>query len=361
MKLQMTGAMNRYLSDGGTALHVDGGEYDRVYPVWNFSRPPGATVAVGAPPPDCKHTKAKTTATFVGSASDGEFGSAAQTLRGSSTNAGGRDVDANKSWLMFDSAIVCRGFTQEDAVTTIEQSNLRGEVTYSQDGGLPHTLGSSQRSFDLSAGAVWIYHRNTGYLLPRTANATAHLSATIKRGSWSLLGPDAESGATPLPDNGAVALPVYDLYIEHGGRAPDAPAYSYTVLPGAAAAAMQHLAETAGGLIVSGEEAGSRYHAAVDAAAGVLLGVAWDATTIELAGWQVAASMPSAFVLRWLKNGTISGSASIPDRGGELQLKVAVHGSRPEEGGGEQSCALRFALSTGEELGKSVLASCNLA
>eukprot|EP01046_Picozoa_sp_COSAG06_P084543 COSAG06_NODE_31329_length_523_cov_0.976415_1_plen_30_part_01 len=30
-----------------------------MFPAWEFSRPPGTTVAVGAPPPDCKHTKAK--------------------------------------------------------------------------------------------------------------------------------------------------------------------------------------------------------------------------------------------------------------------------------------------------------------
>jgi hypothetical protein len=72
--------------------------------------------------------KQKTAARFVGSASDGEFGVAAQTLDGSSENEGGLDVDANKSWLMFDSVIACRGFTAADAVTTIEQSNLRGSV-----------------------------------------------------------------------------------------------------------------------------------------------------------------------------------------------------------------------------------------
>eukprot|EP01046_Picozoa_sp_COSAG06_P087087 COSAG06_NODE_33620_length_487_cov_0.664948_1_plen_110_part_10 len=99
---------------------------------------------------------------------------------------------------------------------------------YSQAGEAPQTL-SARRSFDLSAGSVWIHHHSTGYLLPRTANATAHVSATVKNGSWSLLGPDAESGATPLPEDGAVSLPVFDLYIAHGARATDVPAYSYSV------------------------------------------------------------------------------------------------------------------------------------
>jgi hypothetical protein len=155
---------------------------------------------------------------------------------------------------------------------------------YSQAGEAPQTL-SARRSFDLSSGSVWIHHHSTGYLLPRTANATAHVSATVKNGSWSLLGPDAESGATPLPEDGSVSLPVFDLYIAHGARATNVPAYSYSVLPGASPAAMGELARTDGGLIASDEGAGSGYHAALDPALGVLLGVTWDndaSTTIEL-------------------------------------------------------------------------------
>ena len=114
---------------------------------------------------------------------------------------------------------------------------------------------------------------------------------------------------------------------------------------------MGDLAETTGGLVTSnGTKA---YHAAVEPATGVLLAVAWEAAAIHLAGWAVSASRPCVFVLRSWPNGTVHGSASIPDGGGELRLTVASPSGRG------QKCVLRFVASVeGDELGKSVSASC---
>jgi chondroitin AC lyase len=91
------GKLSRHLSDGGTALHLDGSEYDRVFPAWNWSRPPGTTVARGAKQYICggKGTE-RTAATFVGSASDGQVGAAGQALVGSAST---QDITANKSWV----------------------------------------------------------------------------------------------------------------------------------------------------------------------------------------------------------------------------------------------------------------------
>eukprot|EP01043_Picozoa_sp_COSAG02_P044983 COSAG02_NODE_4069_length_5831_cov_3.564778_2_plen_789_part_00 len=343
------GKLNRHLSDGGTALHLDGSEYDRIFPCWNWSRPPGTTVAVVAKAPDCNNAKAKTDATFVGSASDGEVGVAGQTLQGSASL---RDVSANKSWFMFDTAIACCGSTAEDAVTTIEQSNLQGVVIFSQNGAAPTVLGASQRSFNLSAGPMWVHHHGTGYLIPRTANAVAHLSGMVKHGNWSDISNDAESGQTPLPDGGGVSLPVFDLFITHHNSG-----YGYIVLPGTALASMQHLSETAAGLTSSWVDTGTVYHAVADKDR--LLVVAWSVSTIRLADWEVTPSRASMFVLQSMPDGTVGASASVPDAGGELHLvvKAAPHWSG-SSAMGVKSCTLRFNLLDGDELGKSVSASC---
>jgi outer membrane protein assembly factor BamB len=186
----------------------------------------------------------------------------------------------------------------------------------------------------------------------------------VKQGSWSDISDDAESGATLLPRNGAVTLPVFDLFISHGGGSADLPAYSYTVLPGAGAEAMAQLSSDKGNLVISGPEARSAYHAAADPGHGLLLAVVWEATMVNLGGWQVLPSRAAMFVLHSWPNGSISASASVPDAGGEqLHLVVTAapaHRVRGNAPAIKRSCTLNFQLPSGDALGKSVAASCVL-
>eukprot|EP01050_Picozoa_sp_SAG11_P023714 SAG11_NODE_4844_length_1749_cov_1.223030_3_plen_165_part_01 len=76
------GKLDRHLSDGATALYRTGHEYDGIFPVWNWTRPPGTTTASAAVLPSCGNAKHSTHAEFVGSATDGTEGVAVQQLEG---------------------------------------------------------------------------------------------------------------------------------------------------------------------------------------------------------------------------------------------------------------------------------------
>jgi hypothetical protein len=76
------GKLDRHLSDGATALLKTGHEYDGIWPVWNWTRPPGTTVATAAVAPSCGNARHATGAKFVGSAADGRRGVAVQHLSG---------------------------------------------------------------------------------------------------------------------------------------------------------------------------------------------------------------------------------------------------------------------------------------
>ena len=65
------GKLDRHLSDGATALYHTGHEYDGVFPCWNWTRPPGTTVAGADALPSCHNARHSTAASFVGSATDG--------------------------------------------------------------------------------------------------------------------------------------------------------------------------------------------------------------------------------------------------------------------------------------------------
>jgi chondroitin AC lyase len=78
------GKLDRHLSDGATALLLTGHEYDAIWPVLNWSRPPGTTVATAAELPSCANAKHSTAASFVGSVTGGTHGVAVQRLEGQS-------------------------------------------------------------------------------------------------------------------------------------------------------------------------------------------------------------------------------------------------------------------------------------
>ena len=140
---------------------------------------------------------------------------------------------------------------------------------------------------------------------------------------------------------------------------------------------MPQLAETSAGLNVStADEAGASYHAAVDAAKGLLLAAAWKSDIVRVGAWTVTPSRPSLFVLHRWPNGTISASASVPGGVGTLQLIVdatptsevlstesPTHGTthnNSSTSSGLNSCVLHFDLPSGDLLGMSTATSCQL-
>ena len=394
------GKPDRHLGDGATSLLITGHEYDGIFPVWNWSHPPGTTVATASVAPTCANARHSTDATFVGAVSDGKHGVALQNLElgvptatppspkpanisncsgvasgqpgttgslscamscgtcsgsgcwsrpGGATSCCGSHIkrtcsasvgppcrfgpppapqaSANKTWLMFDNVIIASGDADAPQsgglVTAIEQSRLQGVVVVGQAGPTFAAAGKrlppgSSLTLNLSGSGAWVWHHNTGYILPQTPGATLHVSNANRSGTWSALG----VGAAGVPDR--VDLPVFDLHIEH--RA----AYRYMVLPATARLGdMSDLLANHSGYVVvgggrSGFTAATRSHRS-PAEADVALGAVWSRAGVELrmGCWAVRASRECAFALQRWPNGTVRASASIPGvDGGDLILRV---------------------------------------
>eukprot|EP01052_Picozoa_sp_SAG31_P012344 SAG31_NODE_720_length_12587_cov_15.393114_8_plen_815_part_00 len=400
------GKLDRHLSDGATALYRTGHEYDGIFPVWNWSRPPGTTTASYAAAPACGNAKHSTKAEFVGSATDGTQSVAMQQLEGAPityevdianqdpqdrcTTAGGitagqicclkscgtcsgtgcsarpggaggccssdikrlcgngtmikppcrlgsapipspskwhhgPDARANKTWLLFRDAVVAMGDAEipriGELVTSVEQALLQGPVYY----GIPtvpaqksvQVQPGTTKQFDLSEADVWIWHSGVGYLLPRTAGVVAHLSTTVRSGSWSLLGVGSDE---------LITLAVFDLFLTHGNT------YRYLTKPLAGdPSELARSLENMDGYMLGGNRT-SGYHASTDSTGAVLLATVWSNSTetlVKLRNWQVKSSRACAFVLHRWANGSMSASASVPGaHGGVLLLEVEGTGQR---------------------------------
>ena len=468
------GKQDRHLSDGATALYKTGHEYAadpaatnssgppgmnsswtaEVFPVWNWSRPPGTTTATASVAPRCDNAKKKTDLEFVGSVSGGTVGVAMQSLdlgvpaaniTAAATNApllsikncsgkvsgdlccpnkcrvcGGpgclsKDccnsgvhrhcsatvgppcrfngppppphAIANKSWLLFEDAILASGEVQRPQtgalVTTIEQSRLQGSVLIGQsleptevagnqgdelESAVASTLPpNSTRALDLSQGGAWVLHHGTGYVLPQTPGVVAYVSNDYKTGSWRSVGVGSEA---------LIALPLFDLYLVHEQQ------YRYWILPiNATAASMPASLESSGGYVVTGGGASGftlatnndSLHAADKVS--TVLGAVWTegGTTATVGCLTINASRACAFVLRRWANGTLSASASVPGaNGGNLSLAITHHAcdggewSVAADSDGEPGCvrdasgdlSLHFQLPSGDYLGKSVDVVC---
>ncbi len=201
------GKKSEHLSDGVNFLYRTGDEYRGIFPVWDWTKLPGATaiqgtLETGDPHPIGMRGKSA----FVGGASDGTYGLAAMDLlRGSLT--------AYKAWFFFDDHYLALGAgitlsndRQHDVATDVNQTLLVGNVVRNPHGRIK-----------------WVDHDQVGYVFgPHTS---VSFSAKIQSGRWSDIG----AGSTEL-----VSHPVFNLWIDHG-RSPRGGTYQYTILPGASA------------------------------------------------------------------------------------------------------------------------------
>jgi len=217
------GLRSMHISDGVNLLYRTGGEYRDIFPVWNWNLLPGTTALQANLPNGSPDTAEKISVgnrgltSFVGGASDGQYGAAAMDLeRGPLT--------AKKAWFFFDNLYVALGAgitvtqgTTARVATDINQSLLNGEVHASNSSGPLDRGVHPYKPGELR----FAHHDHTGYVLgPNTA---ATLSNTPQTGRWS------EIGTGP---SAPVTLPVFNLWIEHG-IGPSNASYQYTVLPGA--------------------------------------------------------------------------------------------------------------------------------
>ena len=215
------------LGDGTTLLSTRGGEYDEIYPVWDWTRLPGITSAASAAlQPQLAAASSATAAALpiaatpiqAGGVGDGRHGCIAYQHADKASG-----ISARKAWFMDREALVCLGAGIVSAgkgqpITSVNQCLGRGPVRMSAGGTVQElpagTLGQ--------VAAEWIEHDGLRYEFPAGGSLLA--GTTTQTGAW----PSVSTAVTsPLEPQ---SLPVFSLLIDHG-RSPSAGTYAYAVRP----------------------------------------------------------------------------------------------------------------------------------
>lgn len=199
-----------YLSDGCMLTYLNGQEYERIFPVWDWTCIPGTTARRGVMPGIREWSGKRGGESFAGGISaGGKAGGAAGMI---SSRFG---VTARKSWFFYPDRVVClgsgitsqaEGLTEGSGhvLTTVEQSLLQAGVS-------APVLGKKSKI---------VHHGGTTYVF---AKETSLLMETAPRkGNWKSI----RSGSEDKEEEKSVFL----LAIDHG-KTPDNVTYSYQVIP----------------------------------------------------------------------------------------------------------------------------------
>lgn len=202
-----------HIADGALYLYRDGGEYEDIFPVWDWSRLPGVTCAV-VPPPSYKTSADPRD--FVGGLSDGSDGMAVMDYA--------RDgVRAKKAWFFAGDTVVCAGTdiaSQGSATiaTTLNQCLRRGEVSVQPEQTASMVDGPSRMLTGL--GAV----EHDGWRYELLEPGRLHIETGSVTGNWHKVFNNPES---PKPD---VTKNVFMLWLDHGQNV-SAGHYAYEIAP----------------------------------------------------------------------------------------------------------------------------------
>lgn len=202
-----------YAGLGATLFYVDGDEYFNTLALFNWNKIPGTTARQNHIPVlgDMSYGLYNDTK-LVGGVSAGKAG--VSYIKG--TNEG---VNSTKAYFMFPDGVVCLGSDissnkQDKIVTTVNQTNLRGDVIFGRDGErftLPE-FSSARDNFD------YVYHNKISYI---SANELSLYARHVK-GDWKTIN---TAFATSSPVEGDI----FTIDIFHGSR-PKSAKYDYTVL-----------------------------------------------------------------------------------------------------------------------------------
>jgi len=170
------GLKNHYIADGCNFFMVDPGEYEGVFPVWDWAKIPGTTVELPGNFDGDPRRKGETD--FVGGVSDGKNGIAAFDFKRGK-------LSARKACFFFENLYVCLGTgisteNKKQVITTINQCYLKGKIKI--DG-----KAISNKSCNIKTPAE-IYHNNVTYIFPETNNIT--VCGKEQSGSWKKINDD---------------------------------------------------------------------------------------------------------------------------------------------------------------------------
>lgn len=205
----------RYLADGMLLLQAKGDEYADIYPVWDWRRLPGTSLAWKEQVPVTGHSNDRLLSHWVGGASDGSLGCAALAYE--------RDgVTASKSWFFFGNSVLClgAGISGKEPLpvqTTLNQCLLRGPIIATSDDGAVQSLPPGERTF---AKLACLDHDGLRYRFYEPASVT--VSSSKRTGNWRNI---YQNPGTPQAN---LSKDVFTLWIDHGVHPSDA-SYAYGV------------------------------------------------------------------------------------------------------------------------------------
>ena len=231
----------QHLPDGVAYLFTSGGEYDEIFPVWDWKRLPGithaasetiqpqlvgVTGATGAPP-----TASPIQAGGVGNGHQGCIA-----YQHHDKQAG---VSARKAWFSDREVLVCLGAgisgtgKEQPIITSVNQCLGRGPVRASVGGRVEELPAGALRQLS----ADWIEHDGLRYEFPAAGALLAGIAT--QTGLWQSVSTAVKSHLEPQSQQ------VFSLLIDHG-RLPSAGTYAYAVRPvGTATATYRIVANTA--------------------------------------------------------------------------------------------------------------------
>ncbi len=206
-----------YLSDGSTAILIDGDEYADIFPCWNWSHIPGVTSPERATPKRRKDWGIPGVGEFTGGVSDGKYGVAAYRQNWDSTQV-------NKAWILFDNEVVClasniKSEASDVVSTTLNQTLLKTDVWLKEAHKKAYMLTDNESK---TVKADWIWQGNTGYIIPQH---TGEISVSAQKivGDWSSIG--------AYPKGTLETKNVFAISKTHGLK-PKGASFAYIVVPG---------------------------------------------------------------------------------------------------------------------------------
>jgi chondroitin AC lyase len=218
--------LGKFLPDGATAIQRLGGEYQNIFPIWEWDKIPGTTSRDFNTDAGCivpGDWGLPGTTAFVGGVSDSLYGA---TVYDMDYNG----VAAKKSWFFFENEVVCLGAgissAQSEGITTsVNQSWLYGDIQV-KNGGNISTIDNAANSATSFTSPQWVLHDTVGYFFPAGGNIT--VSNKVQSGSWNRI--NTGYSATALSGS------VFNMWLNHGA-APANASYAYIVAPNLGTAA----------------------------------------------------------------------------------------------------------------------------
>jgi chondroitin AC lyase len=183
--------------------------------MWDWKKIPGTTTLDQLPIPDT-YCLTPGVSGFAGGVSNGKIGASAfmQNQFG---------VRAEKSWFMFEGAVICLGNNisaerEGEVFTIVEQSFFKDQLAYQNN---EETKKVAAGQLINNVGEQVLIHNNTAYLFPQKTNL--NVSTQVQNSRWKDIN---DVGSNEEQKNA-----VFKVWINHGEKA-DKAAYQYLIMPG---------------------------------------------------------------------------------------------------------------------------------